>query len=273
MLAEMIEKIEKMAVPESIVLVPSENGTNVYLYSANNREYALKSFVPRDVPVTVSEIESLIGLVAMEAFAAGAAVIFDASGATFLPGWSTEERSDGVEDTGRVATQHQYVRRRSPQWRTLEAALNVGTKMTHLQFLRTLQSLRPSIEGYSAVYSAYQRISLEAGVKATSAPQVMHGDAGSTLNFTVDVKSGKADVKLPAEFIVNIPLTRFGEVQHFAVEVDAEVKQDGGAILFGLIAPEMQLAEEAAVANEVERFRALVAERFEKDRVAVLVNL
>lgn len=279
MLAEFLEKLNELTQPEATIMVPRENGVETCIYSPAESAYVSDSFIPHDTAITVSEVESLLALVGAESRESGAVVIFDGNGATFLPGRTTsgvldprgEETSS--KDVGRVTTQHKYVRRRSPQWRTLESALAVGTKMTHLQFLRTLQSLRPSIENYPAVYSAYQRISLEAGVKATSAPQVMHGDAGSTLNFTVDVKSGKADVKLPAEFVVNIPLTRFGEVQRFAVEVDAEVKQDGGAILFGLIAPEMQLAEEAAVANEVASFRALVAERFEKDRVAVLVNL
>lgn len=273
MLAEFLEKITELTTPDSVVTVEAVNGRDVYVYSPKEREYEHMAFIPRDEAITVSEIDSLVKLVKLEGREQGAVVVFDATGATFLPGCESQfrdtEGDEDAEDRGRVATKHRFVRRHSPQWSTLAAALKAGTTMTHLQFLRVLQSLRPSIVNYAAIYSAYQRISLEAGAKATSAPIVMLGDSGATLALTVEVKSGKAEVKLPSEFAVEIPLTRFGAKQSFTVEVDAQVKQENGALLFGLIAPEMALAEEAAIVGEVESFRELV----KGNAVTVLVNL
>lgn len=273
MLAEFLDKLTDLTQPVATITVPRVNGIDTYVYSPADRLYRTESFVPNDTPITVSEVESLFDLVKGESRETGAVVIFDGSGATFLPGRKAETGRDSLpSEIGRVSTQHKYVRRHSPQWRALSEVLGKRTTLTHLQFLRTLQSLRPSIVGYAALYSAYQRISLEAGTKAASAPLVLHDGAGSSINFTVEVKSGRTEVRLPSEISVEVPLTRFGKKQSFTVEIDAEVKE-GGSILFGLIAPDMAIAEEQAIAEEVQSFREAIAAVKNGQPITVLMNL
>jgi len=263
MLAEALKELQgiiRNEQPASMTLeIGLDDGKQILLWSPTNTAYDVQAFIPRDVAIEVSEVESLASLVRREALPSGAVVIFGSSGATFLP---------GRKSSGRVSVVHKYTRRHSPQWSALRKAL--GNSFDHLGFLRMLQSLRPSIVGYAPLYSAYQRISFETGAKATSAPLVLHGDAGSTLSFNVAVKTGTAEVKLPAEFTVTIPLTRFGQPQSFPVEIDAAVSAEG-KVSFSLVAPEMDVAEQTAIAEEVASFREAVS--LVEMPLDVLVNL
>jgi len=278
MLAEFLEHIQSTTIPSETVTIETVNGKDAYLYTPSEQRYERVAFIPREKPLTVSEIESLARLVRLEASkTGGAVVVFSSYGATFLPGNTTLAYGDGaaeasVLETGRVATEHCYTRRYSPQWAELRKVLTAGTKLSHLEFLRALQRLRPSIPEYATIFSAYQRVSLDANTKATNSPLVLRDGGASSIAFNVSLKSGTAEVKLPAEFDVILPLTRFGSPQEFAVEVDINVSADG-KVLFGLIAPEMDLAEEEAISSEVVTFERLIKEAPVTGGVTVLVNL
>jgi len=247
--------------------VDRDNGVDHLIW--NGESYSLHAFEPHRRAFTVSESASLLELVGLDTAKLGAkfvepgVVTFDMKGATFAPG----DAGNG-DRIGAPRVVHTYVRRPSPQWATLAGALD--KKFEHVAFLRLLQRLKPSIDGYPALYAAFGRVSFTKDVKVDSAPQILQGNAGSQISMRLGMKGGAADVSLPAEFRVSMPLTRFGDSLEFEVMIDAAL-DDYGKIAFQLVSPGMAVAEEHAIAAEVAQFDA--AARAKKLAVTVLVNL
>lgn len=139
-----LEYLHGLTARERHALVEVKDGSGRWLvYNDKDRNYSpIERFVKRDR--RVSNVESLAAMVIEEARRAGVGgsadrdvgdqmtVIFDAQGAAF----HLDDRD------GRAV--FRYQRTLSPQWQILDAA--AGRPMGHVEFVRLLQSLKPSIE-------------------------------------------------------------------------------------------------------------------------------
>lgn len=260
MIAEAISKMQALANEHRPVKIEVKTGraTETLVFNPSKNEYESRALVPDRPSYQVSEISSLAEIVAARVRGDFSVVIFDGSGASFFTGLT----ADGYE-----REQHVFSRRPSPQWSALTAAL--GDAMNHVQFLRTLQRLKPSIVDYPKLYGAFARVSFRKDMDVVSAPTVLAGDAGSKIEIKLAMKGGTGDLQLPGEFKVTMPLTRFGKSATFEVLIDAELTSDSKTIVFRLASPEMDVALEQLIAHEVSAFRELVSEV----PVSVLVNL
>lgn len=254
-LQEIFQDIQKTGKPE---LLQTASGT--YIYSPFKGDLQLLPPVPQKPPVesrSVSTIESLVA-VALEELARadnntgrGMTVIFDLKGATLF-----------INDESQHL-QWRYQRCLSQQWEWL---INYADKtMTHRQFVRAIQGLKPSITNYSDIFRAIRRVNVSDSAELVSAPIIEEGSLGESLSFNLKVEGGgSTKAAIPTEIPLEMTFARGGEKRYsFNIGLDIErVKHDAyftaGFVLNFLEKP---VIEDLAIADEVAFFTEQTKEK------------
>lgn len=156
-----------------------------------------------------------------------------------------------------------YNRTLSQQWRALCAAL--GRPMPHLEFIRTLQGLRPSIPKYSELMTQFRKIAFGEQVNIVSEPVMLAGKTENTFGISMEAKAGGTltQTSLPSEFHVELQYARNSEaVYPLTVELDltTAAKGEKKELRFTLVAPDLVNLEQRAVTDEITKFRAAVSD-------------
>lgn len=174
-------------------------------------------------------------------------VIFNRSGAEFHP--DDKIRRD----------QWTYKRVDSQQYEALKALLS-GSK-NHVNSLRRIQALRPSIDGADALLRQMRKVQITTGTKVVSAPLCREDDTntGGSIEWTTAAEGGPTTkTKIPAGFQVKLPIVRGSEKLYtFDVEIEAFLGGDEkNTVAFSFTAPELDQIIDQAVADEFAWFKA-----------------
>lgn len=226
------------------VLLETELGT--YIYNDGDKEYKrLKSPQSR----TISNIDSFTKVVLEEARRLNnptgdfMTVIFTEKGAKFY----TDDKLRG--DTWA------YERSLSQQWSWLLDSIN--KPMTHLELLRRIQGLKPSITDYRNLFNQFKRVSITNNTVVTSQPILEDGRTNAELVFNMEAKAGSGETQahMPGELLLTMPYTKgFDKQYEFTIELDGHTDEQS-KIRFRLVFPERELVEEAAIADELTYFQ------------------
>ena len=262
MLQEAIEFIAKLGgLQRSTTETISDGSGRVLVFEPATLTYReLERFVKR--VRSVSNIESLAAMVLEEARRASYEER-DADGTRALGDWMTVVfNAAGAEfhlDDRDGRTVFAYKRELSPQWNVIRGQ-DGRTGLSHVVFLRLLQSLRPSLVT-PAVIAEFRRIDVSAGIHIESAPTLEHGKSGSAYRFELRVNGRAVGAAVPSTIELRMPFAR-NSSKHYTLEAEvvAELAEKGDKkeLQFGLVLPERGVVEEQAIADEVLWFREQV---------------
>lgn len=279
MIAEAINRVlqQSTSKPRESVLTLNDGSGRVFLYDDAKQRYEA---IGRHVSQTgkVSNVESLAALVLEEARRRGPifmnvtaaeeegvanaeftkrehegdwmTVSFDANGATFSP--DDQHRLDSFT----------YKRTLSQQWLQLQKFLS-GEPLEHADFVRLLQTLRPSIVNYSDIIREFRKISFDSRISIASAPLLdSDGKGGNAFVLEYQARNTTQETKLPSEFEVEMAFARgSSKTYRFTVEVDIALVDRGEkkTIRFALVSPDLENVREQAIADEIAYFREQTA--------------
>ena len=178
-------------------------------------------------------------------------VTFGEFGASFSP--DDRSRLDG----------YRYTRVLSPEWTTVRNVL--GKPMTHVDFLRVLQSLRSVLANAGTVIRAFRGIDVSRVARIASSPTLQEGRASVGLAIDVVVKmtgGGETTARqdLPETLTFVLP---FARRDHLLVELEAEVfvevarEGEKESLRFGFVIPDIAEVERDARQRELTDFREL----------------
>ncbi len=146
-----------------------------------------------------------------------------------------------------------YVRQLSQQWLALEKVL--GKPMKHLDLLRFIQSMKPSIPAYNELSLAYRRVSFDHQTTIDSQPVVDDmGKAKHQIIVEVTVKGGQAQAKLPATIDMSMPVARAGQEYSFQLDVDPAL-DTSKQITFTLIFAAKDMIFDTMLTDEAKELR------------------
>lgn len=253
--ASFVEAIVGAGHPTSVARVPiikvDDQSDRRFLFDDKEGKYLpLERVVVRSR--RVSNIESFVALVIEESRRRDnptghfGTVSFSTTGGHFSP----DERV--------ALDSFNYIRKLSPQWAALMAAL--GKPLMHADFIRVLQGLRPSFDAkeYPLLMREFRKVSFDSRTNLVSAPVLTNGKAGSTFEFTIEVKGGgQAETAIPSGFRLALPFARGSAAQYYIdVELDAQMVEREGkkSVAFVLLCPHKEETEERAVNEEVKLF-------------------
>jgi len=262
---EVLEYVVNQGTKGRPAILKAEDGSGrLFKYDDAAQIYVeLERYVNRSR--SVSNIESFAQMVLEEARRAGAdetsghidrgagdrmTVIFGKDGAVF----HLDDRD------GRTA--FHYQREISWQWQALQEA---AKPREHLDFIRLLQKLRPSIVEYRRVLLEFRKVSFSQSVRVDSAPTLENGKAGLVHELEVHAKgnSGPTKVNLPSSIHLVLPFAQGSEKQ-FKTEAEVAIELAGGngdqkRIVFSLTFADSFSLKEEAIAHEVAWFREKTA--------------
>lgn len=226
----------------------TERGKYIYV----DRDAAYKPLLP-ELNRTISTVESLADVVLEESRRREnttgnfMTVIFTELGGKFYP------------DDKKRLDEWKYERCPSQQWEFL--IRHLGRDMKHLEFVRFLQGLRPSILNYAELMREFKKVTFDAKTAVTSQPIIENGQAGDQIVFTLETKSGHADTAMPGTVSLRLPFTRGGEkLYNLTIELDVALDENK-QVKFRPVVPDMEAIIEDALQDEVEYFTSQVDER------------
>jgi hypothetical protein len=239
MLTEAIHLVQRQNRPE---ILTTSRGPHIY--SDRQQEYMLL-FPPFER--TVSNVESFAAAVIEESrrrenpTGKFMTAIFNEEGGVFYP--DDEKRID----------KWLYKRCHSQQWRWLMQYINKPLK--HIDFLRALQGLRPSINAYPEIIREYRKVKFDSSTVVSGQPMLEKGESGGSIVVTLKTKSGDQEQDMPSSFVVIMPYAKASETDYeFQLEVDACLNENN-EMRFTLLFPDMETIIEQALADEVDYFR------------------
>lgn len=263
MLREALEFLrENLIHKRAAVLELGDGSRRRMLYSDAADAYAeLPLYLPR-VERRVSNVESFAAMVKEEARRAGLADSDDevelasrAAGHWMTVVFTPDGGVFHLDDRD-PRTSFRFERALSPQWERVTGAPGKGG--SHTEFLRLLQSLRPSIVEYPAVMAAFRKVALDKSIKMESAPQLKRGETGTSYALTLKVDGRDVNAALPDQIRMVLPVTR-GSAKTYELEVEVlvELREHGASAqaVFGLVVPDALVVAEQAIADEVAWFR------------------
>lgn len=242
--------------PKRPIFQESERGN--LLYSDCSQSYAL--LMP-ELKRGVSTVESLADVVLEESRRRGnptgnfMTVMFNEKGGVFYP------------DDAKRLDLWTYERRLSQQWEFL--IKNLGRDMKHLDFIRFLQGLRPSMVDYLAISREFKKVTFDGKTSVTSQPIVENGQAGEQIAFTLDTKNGETSTAMPAGFKLNLQYAR-GSSIFYTLEIELDVYLDESKQpRFRPVCPDLEAVIEEAITDELNLFKERVSE---KDELLTLLD-
>lgn len=168
-------------------------------------------------------------------------VVFDVDGGIFYP------------DDKKRLDRWNYARCLSQQWEHLTEHLNQD--MRHLDFIRFLQGLRPSILDYPSIMKEFKKVTFDARTSVTSQPIIEDGQAGSQVSFILDTKNGKTQTQMPAAIMVHLPFVR-GSATNYDLTIELDVALDRNEqVVFRPVCPEIETVTEQAINDEFQVFK------------------
>ena len=219
-----------------------------YLYDDGERKYG--RLIP-EYSRSLSNVESLATAVLEEASRRNIdngqfmTVIFTENGGTFYP------------DDKKRLDKWVFERCLSQQWLHLTKGLN--RPMSHKDFLRWMQGLRPSLaEGYPLLMREYRKVTFDHNTSVASQPILENGKAGALVNITLTTKSGDQDMTMPGGFDIVTSFAKAGE-QQYVVPVELDVALNEGRIEFMPVCPTLESIKDKAIQDEVGFFREATA--------------
>jgi len=190
-------------------------------------------------------------------------VIFEPNGASFFPDDVTR-RDSWV-----------YARRFTDQFEKFREM--IGKKLGHLDLLRAIQRLRPSVIDYKSVIRSFQKINLTKEVKVVSAPMVQDGATGGSLQWAVQATSNGTTEKcaVPSEITFTLPVVQGSNVLYsFTAELEIAFEENNGSAkgYFSLICPDVDAVLNGVYEDEVKQFEKSVTEEAKLSSVLILRN-
>lgn len=245
MLTELFNKIQELQRPFNIALEGKD-----YLYNDHEERYEI---VHKSQYRSISNVESFAQVVLEEArrlenlAGDNMTVIFTLEGAKFY----SNDKKSGTQD------KWDFKRCLAQQW-DLACRATDNPPMKHLDLLRYIQKLRPSIgESYKDLFNDFKSVSFAGKTIATSQPLLEGGKSNATLSFNLqaDSNSGETHVSLPGVIPLTLQYARAGDVFYqTSLEVDGALDSED-KIKFRLIWPEKEIIIERALKDEVEYFK------------------
>lgn len=256
MIKEAMEHIEEKAIGSlrAPILNLQDGSERIFLYDDCVRAYALlERFIRRQRDV--SNVESFGVLVLEEARRAGA----DGENMTVV--WGAKGAMLYLDDRDQRIV-FRYKRTLSPQWEAM--CLLAGSPCGHLDFIRRLRPLAPSLQDSPEIIGAYRRVHMAAATNIMSSPVLEDGKAGYSYAVQVQVSGRAAETRLPAECVFRLPFARgsprFYDVQaEISVDAVAERGSDKKTLAFGVTLPELSSVMDQAITDELADFRKAVA--------------
>lgn len=221
-----------------------------HIYSDAKQEYKL--LIP-ELERGISSVESLAMAVLEEATRREnetgkfMTVIFTDRGGRFYP------------DDKRRLDKWEYERCLSQQWKHLTQYL--GRDMKHLDFVRFLQGLRPSVTDYISLMREYKKVTFDGKTSVTSQPIIEDGKGGSQVAFTLETKNGQTQAAMPGEIKIDLPYTR-GSLHTYELTIELDVYlDDNNQVKFRPVCPDIEAVVEQAIADELEFFKEQTFEK------------
>ena len=249
MIVEAISKIVKMS---RETLLDTDRGKMIY--NDNHESYdRLYPFMHRDL----SNVESLIKVVVEEARRREnddgemMTVIFTALGGKFY----VDDKENG--DTWN------YNRTLSQQWEAINRLID--KPMSHIEFIRGLQKIYPSMVDYDVVAPMFRKVSFGGKTKVVSQPIVEAGKAGRDISFDLDVEGhGQYSEHLPGELRIELQYAKASSMTYpsnLYIDMALEDKEYNPKPIFTLVWPEKEIIEERALHDEFLEFQNRLSEK------------
>lgn len=230
--------------------VELETQRGTYLYNDGKKEYS--PLLP-ELNRGISNVESLAGAVIEECVRRNnptgnfMTVIFTEKGGAFYP------------DDERRLDRWTYERCLSQQWKFLLENLN--KEMKHLDFIRFVQGLRPSVINYQALIREFKKVTFDGRTSVTSQPIIEDGQGGSQVSFTLETKNGHTQTAMPGDIAIELPFTRGSDKKYsLIIELDVALNEMD-QVRFRPVCPELEVVTEQAIADEVAFFKEQVKEK------------
>ena len=238
MIKEALEHIQKLMRPSELMINERQ-----YLYSDCEEQY--KRVLPNQTR-DVSNIDSFVDIILEEA---RRTENDDGDWMTVIVKQSGGKLFVDDKKQGDIWT---YSRCYSNEWHQLMDAL--GDKMSHLEFVRWLQSFQNAVIDYPDLARLFRSVSLDSKSTFASAPTLNEGKTGLTVDFSLEAKGDGPDkkVSLPSEIRFFMPITR-GSKKYYRgrVNYDITVEPSRGPV-FTLAFPEKDMMLDQLLKDEYD---------------------
>lgn len=203
---------------------------------------------------SVSNVESLAAAVEHEFLRMG-----KPEAGRFMTVSFTQEGGTFDADVRVIRDDFTFKRKLSPQFELLMQS--AGKPFGHVEFLRLLQALRPSIPTFKEFFREFRKINFNQRTEIVSAPIVERGEAGSSISIAFEAKSTGAKgvpARLPGEVEMVMAFAR-GSDRKYKHTVEIEASLEGGPenpqLKFRLVFVDRDIILEKAVDDEIEFFK------------------
>lgn len=157
-------------------------------------------------------------------------------------------------DDPKLEVTHSYERKPSHGFEALKGFIDSGRRgVTHKEFIKLLQGLKPWIFNSSEILNAYRKVTFEGKNRVISQPIVENGLAGKEIGFTLEVGQGAIEMTLPQSFLIGVPFA-MGSANSIEVECLIDMALEGSDPRFYVHAPSLQHEVEQAILKEKQQF-------------------
>lgn len=157
-------------------------------------------------------------------------------------------------DDPKLEVTHIYERKPSHGFEALKGFIDSGRRgVTHKEFIKLLQGLKPWIFNSSEILNAYRKVTFEGKNRVISQPIVENGKAGKEIGFTLEVGQGAIEMTLPQSFLIGVPFA-MGSANSIEVECLIDMALEGSDPRFYVHAPSLQHEVEQAILKEKQQF-------------------
>ena len=203
---------------------------------------------------SISSIKSLIQVVKSEAerqeneTGKYFTVIFNQKGGLFVP------------DDDFLTDVFTFERALSQQWLTLQNQVN--KEINHIQLLTLLQKLKPSIQDYTNIFMAYQKVRVIGQSEMTSNPvfdDSGEAEEGFKVKYRLQGGGKEETANLPLGFKLSLPYSKASDKKYeFEVQFLISINPQTNKFMATVICPVFEIIEEKAIFDEVEEFKEQV---------------
>lgn len=223
----------------------AESAKGTLLFSPLQGEY--KPLIVRN-RYYVSTIEAFIDLAKEEARRTE-----NATGHLMTASFTLEGGQLRLDDPA-LEVAHIYERKPSHGFQALRNFIDKGKSgVTHKEFIKLLQGLKPWIFNSSEILNAYRKVTFEGKNRVISQPIVENGKAGKEIGFTLEVGQGAIEMTLPQSFLIGVPFA-MGSANSIEVECLIDMALEGSDPRFYVHAPSLQHEVEQAILKEKQQF-------------------
>ncbi len=222
-----------------------ESGKGTLLYSPSEGQY--KPLIERK-RYYVSTIEAFIDLAKEEARRTE-----NATGHLMTASFTLDGGLLRLDDP-KLEVTHIYERKPSHGFEALKGFIDSGRRgVTHKEFIKLLQGLKPWIFNSSEILNAYRKVTFEGKNRVISQPIVEAGKAGKEIGFTLEVGQGAIEMTLPQSFQIGVPFA-MGSANSIEVQCLIDMALEGSDPRFYVHAPSLQHEVEQAILKEKQQF-------------------